>query len=129
MNPKNVVVIIEDEKDLLDSYTEVVESTGSTVYGATDGYKGLKLIEENKTSVAVVLLDLMMPGIDGIEVLRQIKSHPDQYDGVPVVILTNMVSDKVVKECLTLGASEYYVKTEISSDELITNIQKYLSSK
>lgn len=129
MDPNKVVIIIEDEKDLLDSYTEVVESTGATVYGATDGYKGLKLIEENKTSVAVVLLDLMMPGIDGIEVLRQIKSHPDQYDGVPVVILTNMVSDKVVKECLTLGASEYYVKTEISSDELITNIQKYLSSK
>jgi len=121
-----VVIIIEDEEALLDSYTEIIEDVDVKVVKCKDGYKGLDAISQNKGKIGMVILDLMMEGIDGLEVLRQIGADVEKYGTPSVVVLTNMVSEKVIEECLTLGAKSYLIKTEINSEDLVREVKKYL---
>ncbi|HEQ65366.1 MAG TPA: response regulator [bacterium] len=127
-NKRKVVLIIEDETPLLDSYSEILSSAGFDTLGASDGYKGMKVLSENKDSVDLVLLDLMMPGIDGLEVLRNFASKLGVYGEKPVIVLTAMVSDQVIKEAYELGAKSYLIKSELNSDELVNEIKRVLSS-
>lgn len=120
------ILIIEDDKQLLDSYKELVESAGYTCLTAVDGYHGLDTMSQQQGIINLVLLDLMMPGIDGLEVLRAVKANPDKYGDIPVVVLTNMTSDAVIKEAFDLGASSYLVKTDIDYEGLVKELNKYL---
>lgn len=120
------ILIIEDDKQLLDSYKELVESAGYICLTAPDGYHGLDTMAQQQGVVGLILLDLMMPGVDGLEVLRAVKANPDKYGDVPVIVLTNMTSDAVIKEAFDLGASSYLVKTDIDYEGLVKELGKYL---
>jgi DNA-binding response OmpR family regulator len=120
------ILIVEDDKQLLDSYKELVETAGYVCLTATDGYHGLDVLSQQIGTVGLLLLDLMMPGVDGLEVLRAVKANSDKYGNVPVVVLTNMTSDAVIKEAFDLGASSYLVKTDIDYEGLIKELNKYL---
>ncbi len=120
------VLIVEDDKQLLDSYKELVENAGFACLTANDGYHGLDTMAQQNGMIGLVLLDLMMPGVDGLEVLRAVKASPDKYGNMPVVVLTNMTSDAVIKEAFDLGASSYLVKTDINYEGLIKELNKYL---
>ena len=121
-----VILIIEDEKELLDSYKELVESAGYPCMTASDGYQGLDLLSKNIGTISLVLLDLMMPGVDGLEVLRAVGADPDKYGTMPIVVLTNMTSESVIKESFDLGSSSYLVKTDIDYQGLVKELNKYL---
>ncbi|HVX92593.1 MAG TPA: response regulator [Candidatus Dojkabacteria bacterium] len=123
---KKTILIIEDEQSLLDSYSEVLTNEGYNVVKATDGYKGIDILKKNHASINLILLDLMMPGIDGLEVLRTIKSDKTMYGDVPVIILTNMTSDKVIKETFDMGAVSYLVKSELDYKDLISEVNKLM---
>jgi len=120
------ILIVEDDKQLLDSYKELVETAGYVCLTANDGYHGLDIMSQQVGVVGLVLLDLMMPGVDGLEVLRAIKTNPEKYGNVPVIVLTNMTSDAVIKEAFDLGASSYLVKTDIDYEGLMKELSKYL---
>jgi CheY-like chemotaxis protein len=120
------VLIVEDEKALLESYAELVQAAGYEVEMAEDGYQGLDFLANNNGSVDIVLLDLMMPGVDGLEVLSAVKANPGKYGNMPIVVLTNMTSDAVIKEAFDNGASSYLVKTDIDYEGLIKELSKYL---
>jgi len=120
------ILIVEDEKELLDSYKELVESAGYTAMTALDGYQGLDLLSKNIGGVNLVLLDLMMPGVDGLEVLRAVKANPEKYGDMPIVVLTNMTSEAVIKESFDLGSSSYLVKTDLDYQGLVRELSKYL---
>lgn len=120
------ILIVEDDKQLLDSYQELVSSAGYTCLTAGDGYQGLDTMAQKIGTIDLVLLDLMMPGVDGLEVLRAVKANPDKYGNIPVIVLTNMTSDAVIKEAFDLGASSYLVKTDIDYEELVRELSKYL---
>ncbi len=120
------ILIIEDEKDLLDSYKELVESVGFNSMIAGDGYQGLDILASQLGNIDLVLLDLMMPGVDGLEVLKAMKTNKEKYGDIPVVILTNMTSDTVIKEAFDLGASSYLVKIDLDYESLVKEIEKYL---
>ena len=122
----NVILIVEDEKELLDSYKELVESAGYICMTAADGYQGLDILAKNVGGISLVLLDLMMPGVDGLEVLRATRADPDKYGNMPVVVLTNMTSESVIKESFDLGSSSYLVKTDIDYQGLVKELNKYL---
>src|SRR5690606_20150579 len=112
------ILVIEDEKAMLDSYTEILENACYTVLRAEDGYKGLEILEENNEEIDLVLLDLMMMGIDGLEVLKTVSSNQDTYGNSPIIVLTNMTSEKVIEEAFNLGASSYLLKTEMDMQDL-----------
>lgn len=120
------ILIVEDEKDLLDSYKELIESAGFNSMVAADGYQGLDILASQLGNINLVLLDLMMPGVDGLEVLKAMKSNKEKYGDIPVVILTNMTSDTVIKEAFDLGASSYLVKIDLDYEGLVKEIEKYL---
>lgn len=126
MNKNKTVLIVEDEKDLLDSYKELVETAGLVALTASDGYQALDILAKSIGKVDIILLDLMMPGVDGLEVLRAIKTNPGKYGDLPVIILTNMTSESVISESFTLGASSYLVKTDLDYDGLIKELNKYI---
>jgi CheY-like chemotaxis protein len=121
---KKKILIVEDEEMLLDSYSEILESSGYDVVRANDGYKGLELIETYKESFSLIVLDLMMPGLDGLEVLRIKTETPEKYGKTPVLVLTNMASEKAIKEAFDIGATSYLIKTEMDSDSLIKEVEK-----
>lgn len=126
MASTKTILIVEDDKQLLDSYKELIESAGYVCLTASDGYQGLDTMAKQNGVVELVLLDLMMPGVDGLEVLKAIKANSEKYGNVPVIVLTNMTSDAVIKEAFDLGASSYLVKTDIDYEGLIKELSKYL---
>ncbi len=121
------VLIVEDEDMLLDSYAEILESENFEVYKASDGYKGLELLETHKDAIDLVVLDLMMPGLDGLEVLRIKIENKEKYGDSPVLVLTNMTSEKAIKEAFDIGAVSYLIKTEMDADSLVKEVKKIIN--
>ncbi|MDD5593182.1 MAG: response regulator [Candidatus Margulisbacteria bacterium] len=116
------ILVIEDEKDIVETLEYNLKKEGYKVAKAYDGPTGLRLAEEKIPSL--VLLDLMLPGLDGLEVCRRIKKNP-KTSAIPVIMLTAKGSetDKVVG--LELGADDYIVKP-FSIKELIARIKTIL---
>jgi DNA-binding response OmpR family regulator len=123
---KKTVLIVEDNEDLLNSYEETLNREGYNTFKALDGYQALDTMAKNVGSIDLVLLDLMMPGVDGLEVLRTMRDNEEKYGTVPVVILTNMTSENVIKEAFSLGATSYLVKTDLDYDGLVKEIDKFV---
>ncbi len=123
---KKKILIVEDEDMLLDSYAEILEASGFEVFIANDGYKGLELLETHKGSLDLVILDLMMPGLDGLEVLRIKTDAQDKYGSTPVLVLTNMTSEKAIKEAFDIGAVSYLIKTEMDAEALVKEVNKIM---
>jgi CheY-like chemotaxis protein len=123
---KKIVLIVEDNKNLLDSYAEALKTGGYGSLKASDGYQALDFMIKNIGDIDLVLLDLMMPGVDGLEVLRTVKNDEEKYGSFPIVILTNMTSENVIKEAFDLDAVSYLVKTDLDYEGLIKEVNKFL---
>lgn len=102
-----VVMIVEDEEDVLNFVSRVLEFEGYQVLQVKDGDEGIKVVREHH--VALVLLDLRLPGIDGWSVLVQMKSDPTLVT-IPVVMLTASAGAPQRERALSLGAADYLVK-------------------
>jgi len=122
-NGKIPVLIVEDDKFLRELLVRKVESAGFTTSIAVDGKEALKKIKEELPRL--VLLDLVLPGIDGFEVLRQVKANP-QTSKVLVIILSNLGQREDVERGLKLGADDYLIKAHFTPDEIIQKVQKLL---
>lgn len=103
----NRILIVEDEESLLKLESILLTSRGYQVRGVTDGVAALKEISENRPDL--VLLDIMMPGIDGFEVCRRIKEDPSTKD-IPVVMLTAKKSSMDQARGAQVGADAYITK-------------------
>src|SRR5512138_3371389 len=103
----NRILIVEDEESLLKLESILLTSRGYQVRGVTDGVAALKEISENRPDL--VLLDIMMPGIDGFEVCRRIKEDPSTRD-IPVVMLTAKKSSMDQARGMQVGADAYITK-------------------
>jgi CheY-like chemotaxis protein len=120
------ILIVEDEKLLLDSYKEIIEKAGHMCIGVSDGYQALDYLASHKDTVDLVLLDLMMPGVDGLEVLGAIKKNEFKYGTPPIIVLSNMTSDTVIQDAFELGVSSYLVKLDLDYNGLVKELDKYL---
>lgn len=123
-DPKTVL-IIEDEVDILHFISRVLELEGYQVLQASDGKTGMAAIKENP--VALVLLDLRLPGPDGWTVLREIKRNPD-FAEIPVVVLTAIAESTQRKRTLRMGAARYLIKP-LSAHILSRTITSLLRQK
>ena len=79
--------------------------------------------------VDLVLLDLMMPGMDGLDVLKQMREDTKKYGEKPVVVLTNLSSERVIKEAFERGANGYLMKTELEPDQVVSEITTVLDGE
>jgi DNA-binding response OmpR family regulator len=120
--PKNIL-IIEDDKFLRDLIVQKVAKEGFNVSAAIDGEDGVKKIKEEKPDL--VLLDLILPGIDGFEVLAQVREE-ESLKSLPVIILSNLGQREDVEKGLRLGAIDYLVKAHFTPGEIIYKIRQHL---
>ncbi len=123
------VLVVEDEKELLESYQEIIETAGYNVIGVTDGYQALDVLGKRHKEVDLILLDLMMLGVDGLEVLKAIRADKEKYGEAPVIILTNMTSESVIRESFNLGASSYLVKADLDYQGLTKELERYFGDE
>ncbi len=122
----NAVLIIEDEKDLLEKHSKIIESAGYFCIKFSSGQKGLEYLSKNRGVIDIVVLDLFMKGLDGLDVLKAIKGNPSKYGELPIIILTNVASEGIIKEAFEYGASSYLLKNQIENGGLIEELGKYI---
>ncbi len=120
------VLIVEDETSLLELYAEFLKSEGYDVIQAIDGEMGVeKAINEDWD---IMFLDIMLPKLDGLEVLKKVKTQVD-ITKKPIVMLTNLDNPDVVKECISEGAKEYLSKADIIPQTIAGTVRKYVSKE
>jgi CheY-like chemotaxis protein len=122
---RETIIIIEDEEDIRAFASRVLELEGYRVLQAGDGDEGLRLARGNK--VALVLLDLRLPGRDGRVVLSQMKSDPE-LSSIPVVVFTASAAAQQRNQALAEGAADYLVKP-LSANSLKESIARVLRHK
>ncbi len=119
-----LILIVEDEHDLRFVYTEMLTDAGYKVEGAADGQEGSQKIASLKWDL--LLLDIMLPGKDGLKILKELSEHPELKKG-PVITLTNLNSEQIVKECMSAGADGYLIKSEITPDKIVQEVGAFLN--
>jgi DNA-binding response OmpR family regulator len=125
-NSKTKILVVEDEEILLTALTEELNQEGFQVSGAKDGVEGVSKATSEKPDL--ILLDLVMPKLDGIGALKQMKENSETKD-IPVVILTNLSDYNKISDALSLGAMDYLVKANYRLEELINKIKTVLERK
>lgn len=123
---KNKVLIIEDEDLVARMLLNSLQFAGFKVQVANNGEDGIKTAKSFRPDL--ILLDIMMPGIDGIEVLRRLKKD-SSIQTIPVVILTNLSGNNDEKYALENGATAFWVKSNIKGREIAEKIKEILSLK
>ncbi|OGY44137.1 MAG: hypothetical protein A3B89_03260 [Candidatus Buchananbacteria bacterium RIFCSPHIGHO2_02_FULL_40_13] len=120
------VLIIEDDVFLADLYKAKFELEGFEVSVAHDGEKGLEIVAKRKP--AVVLLDLILPKVNGFVVLENMKKDSGLKD-IPVILLTNLSQKADVKRGLDLGADDYLIKAHFMPSEVVAKIKDLAKKK
>ncbi|MEW6171403.1 MAG: response regulator [Candidatus Omnitrophota bacterium] len=118
------VLLIEDDPLMQTLYQNTFELEGAHLLVAPDGLAGIEMAKTEKP--ALILLDLLMPKMSGYEVLKILKETTETKD-IPVIVLSNMLDTKEnVEKVTALGAAEYWVKSNFTSEDIVEKVKKYL---
>lgn len=120
--PKKIL-FIEDESALQKTFGEILTQEGYQMISALDGEIGLRLAGDEKPDL--ILLDLILPKVNGFDVLRKLKEDKETKD-IPVIVLTNLEEMGNVDKAIELGATTYLVKANYSLKEIVEKIRKAL---
>jgi len=121
------ILIIEDDEVLVRMYKRKLEHDGFQVAVAYSGGEGLMAAPKEKPDL--ILLDIMMPAVDGFEVIKNLKAIKETKN-IPIVILTNLgTSEMFINEAKRLGVKNYLIKYKTSASEVINTIKKELGQK
>lgn len=124
MQEKNVLLLIDDNPLLTGMYKTAFEKAGMSVLFAHDGKEGIQLAQEKKPDI--VLLDLLMPGIDGLAVLRTLKNDASTKD-IKVVILTIVPASEKAEEAKKLGAVDYICKPDLELHDIVKRVIAHMN--
>lgn len=121
---KKIILLVDDDAMIVRMYQRKLEHDGFKVNLAFNGAEGIEALKKEKPDI--VLLDIMMPKMNGIETLKAIKADP-AYKNLPVIMLTNL-GDRPddVENCKKLGAADYLVKANVSLPQLVEKIKQYI---
>ncbi|MBL7155035.1 MAG: response regulator [Candidatus Portnoybacteria bacterium] len=120
---KKKILIIEDEKFLLEMYQSRFEKEGYRVFTAINGQPGLELAQKEKPDL--IILDILMPEMDGYEVIKKLKEN-SQTEKIPILVLSNLGQPEEINQGLKLGADDYIIKTDLTPSELINKVERML---
>lgn len=119
----NKVLIIEDEDVFIEIFGDKLRQEGFDVVAAKNGAWGVK--EALKGEFACILLDMMMPAMNGHEVIKELRAD-EKTKNTPVIILSNSALDSEVKQAIELGANEYYIKTQVTPGEVTEKVKELI---
>ena len=120
------VLLIEDDKFTRELYEEVLKDAGYDVSVAVDGEEGLNKARQGGFNL--ILLDVMLPKIDGLEILRSLSNTPPTINNGPIVLLTNLTHDPVIEMAKTLGVRDHVIKSDIDPGKLVELVGGYLAT-
>jgi CheY-like chemotaxis protein len=124
--PKKILVA-EDEQAMREIVVEKLQSGGFNVAQAENGAVAIQMIEKEKPDL--VLLDLMMPEVDGFGVLEKIRKNPNEKIAqTPVVILTNLWSKEEIIKTKNLGVQAYIIKAYMTTEEILDKVIEVLKT-
>ena len=120
------ILIVEDDQFLREFYQELLEGEGYHIDVAGDGETASQKMLEGGYNL--VMLDIMLPKKDGLQVLRDLKITPPRQKNGPIVVLTNLGQDAIIKQAFDLGAAGYIVKSAMNPDQVLDEINNYIQS-
>lgn len=124
---KYKILVVEDEESQRNIYKEYLSMEGFEVLEAQDGEVALRMIKANP-DIDMVLLDLMMPKIDGMRVLEQVRTD-QTYKNMIIYMMTVLGTDAMIKNAFEMGADGYIIKDSMTPDqikeEILTAIEKH----
>lgn len=123
--PGKQVLLVDDDITLSEMYAERLKTAGYEVTVVHDGEQGL---ESAKAKPDIILLDIMMPKMNGLDVLKKLKAD-SELENIPVILLTALIQELDKVKGLKGGAVEYYVKSETMPRDLINRIDEILNGK
>ncbi len=123
MSPNKTVLLVEDERNLLKMYNRKFTLEGFRVLQAENGKQALEIVKTEKP--AVILLDIIMPELDGFQVLERLESNPETKD-IPVILLPNLNQETDIARGMNLGAKDFLVKANFEPDEVVEKVKRML---
>lgn len=120
------ILIIEDDYYIRELYQRVLTTSGFSVFTTADGQEGFQLATQHKPQL--ILLDVMLPGKNGLALLRQLKDSDETRD-VAVIVLTNLGQESIIDEAMTAGAQAFFLKPEVDPYELAKRIEEFFASR
>lgn len=120
---KTKIVLVEDNKVLSDAIYQGLVDTGYDVSRAYDGEEGLNMITVEKPSL--ILLDILLPKMDGISLAKKLKSDPEFKD-IPIIILTMLDQPEPIAEAINMGIKQYLVKSDYKIDDIVLMVEESL---
>lgn len=116
------ILVIEDDKFISEVYIAKLSKEGFEAILVSDGETAIKKAKEEKPDL--ILLDIFMPKIGGIDVLRILKEKEETRD-IPVVMLTNAVEEEYINSAMEMGAKDYLVKSNHTPAEIVHKVLEY----
>jgi DNA-binding response OmpR family regulator len=125
---KYKIAVIEDEEAVAKPLTEELEDAGFDVVTASDGKLGLHMVLKEEPDL--ILLDIVMPNMDGMTMMNMLRASGKFGEHVPIILLTNLnVDDKIMGEITKDAPAYYLVKTEYSLADVIEKVKECLSAR
>lgn len=115
------ILVVEDDQFLRDLYNELLIQEGYEVEVAQDGEVGFNKIKAG--GYDLILLDIMLPKKDGLEIMRELKNNPPAKANGPVLLLTNLGQEAIIKEGFEVGATGYIIKSAMTPDQVLHEIK------
>lgn len=126
MDNKGMILIVEDDEFLRALTAKRLEKEGYQLSVAIDGDSAVNVALENKPRL--ILLDLLLPGMDGFEVLKRFKAN-DALKSVPVIVFSNLGQREDIEKAKGLGADDFMIKANFTLDDVVTKINEVLAKK
>jgi DNA-binding response OmpR family regulator len=120
------ILLVEDDAFVSDIYQTKLGQVGFDVTSAENGVEAIKRLEENLPDL--ILLDIVMPYMDGMEVLKKLKEN-EKWKNIPVVLLTNLSEKEKVEEGVRIGANDYLIKSHFTPSEVVTKVKALLNNR
>ena len=121
------ILIIEDDEFLRKLLSKKLQENKHEVEQAETGERGVKLISEFKPEL--ILLDLLLPGMHGFEVLSWLREQNNGISGTPVIILSNLGSEEDIEKGYDLGANDFLVKAKFTPKEITDKIKRFTEER
>lgn len=121
------ILIIEDDQFIRELYEDYLKEHGFNILTAEDGESGLQKAQSEK--VDLILLDIMLPKLNGMQVLNKIKEEGSPAANIPVYMITNVGQEDIIKEALKAGAAGYILKAQEQPHQILKEIISFFESQ
>ncbi|MBI3335829.1 MAG: response regulator [Candidatus Portnoybacteria bacterium] len=122
-SPKKKILLIEDDSFISQMYSLKFKQTPYDFLVARDGKEGLQMVKEQKPDL--ILLDIILPEIDGFTLLAEIKKDPE-LASIPLLLLTNLGQQENIQKGMALGANDYIIKAHYTPQEVVEKVEAFL---